>query len=242
MRRGPGEGGDRLRAALGDPVGRRAYGGLESLLRTLRVAERVSRQAHKHPQRRARKSWLIGTGPLHRFQMGHGHLDGLRVLPLGDGVTADARRETVFSIGTGGMLSVAGGKLTTYRRIALAALEHVRGPLDLRRIDRHPFPLPGARGGASPLPVELDPDVEAHLRHLYGSRAAAVAELGALDPSLLERVHPGGPDIAAQAVFAIADEWAETAEDILRRRTTVALRGLADASAVARVDALLARL
>jgi glycerol-3-phosphate dehydrogenase len=167
---------------------------------------------------------------------------GLRVLPLGDGVTADARRETVFSIGTGGMLSVAGGKLTTYRRIALAALEHVRGPLDLRRIDRHPFPLPGARGGAPPLPVELDPDVEAHLRHLYGSRAAAVAELGALDPSLLERVHPGGPDIAAQAVFAIADEWAETADDVLRRRTTVALRGLADTSAVARVDALLARL
>ena len=82
---------------------------------------------------------------------------GLRVLPLGDGVTADARRETVFSIGPAGMLSVAGGKLTTYRRIALAALDRVRGPLDLRRIDRHPFPLPGARGGAPPLPGRARP-------------------------------------------------------------------------------------
>jgi glycerol-3-phosphate dehydrogenase len=167
---------------------------------------------------------------------------GLRVLPLGDGTTADARRETVFSLGPGGMLSVAGGKLTTYRRIALDALDRVRGPLGLRRVDRRPFALPGARGDSPPLPAELDADVEAHLRHLYGSRAAAVAELATRDASLLERLHPDGPDIAAQAVFAIEEEWAETAEDILRRRTTVALRGLADARALERVDALLAPL
>ena len=67
------------------------------------------------------------------------------------------------------MLSVAGGKLTTYRTIALDALERLRGPLGLRRIDRSPFPLP-ADGAARSFPVELDPEVEAHLRHLYGSR------------------------------------------------------------------------
>ena len=71
---------------------------------------------------------------------------GLRVLPLGDGATANARRETVFSIGPAGMLSVAGGKLTTYRKIALDALERVRGPLGLQRLDRRPFLLPGAAG------------------------------------------------------------------------------------------------
>src|SRR5581483_3518946 len=47
---------------------------------------------------------------------------GLRVLPGGPGSTANARRETVYSRGPTGMLSVAGGKLTTYRRIALDAL------------------------------------------------------------------------------------------------------------------------
>jgi len=160
---------------------------------------------------------------------------GLRVLPLGEGATANARRETVFTVGSGGMLSVAGGKLTTYRKIALDALERVRGPLGLRRVDRRPFPLPGARGDAPPFAVEVDPEVEAHLRHLYGSRAAQVVEPARDDPALLERLHPGGPDIAAQATFAVTDEWATTIEDVVRRRTTVALRGLADTDVVDRV-------
>jgi glycerol-3-phosphate dehydrogenase len=164
---------------------------------------------------------------------------GLRVLPLGKGATANARRETVFSIGPAGMLSVAGGKLTTYRKIALDALERVRGELGLRRVDRRPFPLPGARGPAPALPVEVDTEVEAHLRHLYGSRAARVVAAAVDDPSLLERLHPDGPDIVAQARFAVTDEWATTAEDVLRRRTTVVLRGLGDDRAVARVEALL---
>ena len=165
---------------------------------------------------------------------------GLRVLPLGEGATANARRETVFSVGPAGMLSVAGGKLTTYRKIALDALDRVRGELGLRRLDRRPFPLPGAAGRAAALPVELDPEVGAHLRHLYGTRAGMVIESAADDPSLLERIHSDGPDIAAQALFAVRHEWATTAEDVLRRRTTVALRGLADAGAVERVEALLA--
>ena len=167
---------------------------------------------------------------------------GLRVLPLGDGGTATARRETVFSVGPGGMLSVAGGKLTTYRRIALDALERVRGPLGLRHVDRRPFALPGASGGESRFDVGLDPEVEGHLRLVYGSRAGQVVERAAEDASLLERLHPEGPDIAAQAVFAVEREWATTVEDVLRRRTTVTLRGLADEQAAARVDALLAPL
>ena len=64
----------------------------------------------------------------------------LRVLPGGPGETANARRETVYTRGTHGMLSVAGGKLTTYRRIALDALEQ----LGVQNLDRTPRPLPGA--------------------------------------------------------------------------------------------------
>ena len=56
---------------------------------------------------------------------------------------------------------------------------------------------------------------------------------------LLERIHPDGPDIVAQARFAVTDEWATTTEDILRRRTTVALRGLADEDAVRRAERVL---
>src|SRR5438552_2879635 len=97
---------------------------------------------------------------------------GLRVLPGGDGATANAKRETVFSTGPTGMVSVAGGKLTTYRRIALDALDH----LGIRRLSRRPRPLPGATGlGRIAWPVELDAVTRAHLIHLYGSLAPDVS-------------------------------------------------------------------
>jgi len=165
---------------------------------------------------------------------------GLRVLPAGEGESVSARRETVFTRGPGGMLSVAGGKLTTYRRIALQTLDRVRPELGLHRLDTHPWPLPGATGlDRASLPVEVEPDVRAHLLHLYGSLAAEVVAPAIEDPSLLERLHPGGPDIAAQAVYAASHEWARNADDVLRRRTTLFYRGLADEAATARVERVL---
>jgi glycerol-3-phosphate dehydrogenase len=142
---------------------------------------------------------------------------GLRVLPVGDGGTANARRETVFSTGPSGMVSVAGGKLTTYRRIALDALDH----LGVRGLSRRPRPLPGAVGlDRIAWPVELDPAVRAHLIHLYGSLAPAVLAPAVDDPSLLEPLVAGRPDVRAQEPYARAHEWALSDEDVLRRRTT----------------------
>ena len=43
----------------------------------------------------------------------------------------------------------------------------------------------------------------------------------------LERIHPDGPDVWAQVYHAIEREWATTVEDVVRRRTTIAVRGLA---------------
>ena len=166
---------------------------------------------------------------------------GLRVLPLGDGESANARRETVFGRSPGGMLNVAGGKLTTYRRIALEALERLRADLGLRRIDRHPWPLPGATGiDAAVLPKDLDANVQEHLLHLYGSLAPEVLDGAADDPSLLERLDPHGPDIAAQVRYASMHEWAVSADDVIRRRTTCFFRGLDGESTRARVESLLA--
>jgi glycerol-3-phosphate dehydrogenase len=165
---------------------------------------------------------------------------GLRVLPGGDGATSRAHRETVFTRGSGGMLSVAGGKLTTYRRIALDALEQLRADLGLRRIDRRPWPLPGAQGlDRVRLPDELDVATRSHLLHLYGSLAGEVLAPAQDDPSLLEPLVPGAPEIAAQAVYAARYEWARTPDDVLRRRTTLAMRGLAIPEANNRIQALL---
>ncbi len=171
-----------------------------------------------------------------------GTFAGLRVLPAGEGESVSARRETVYSTGTGGVLSVAGGKLTTHRRIALGVLERLRADLHLRRVDHAPWPLPGAAGlDRVELPVEVEPDVRANLLHLYGSLAPEVLAPAVEDPSLLERLHPDGPDVAAQALYAGTHEWARTPDDVVRRRTTLWHRGLADEQALDRVAALLRR-
>jgi glycerol-3-phosphate dehydrogenase len=147
---------------------------------------------------------------------------GLRVLPGGPGSTANARRETVFMRGPSGMLSVAGGKLTTYRRIALDALEQ----LGVRNLDRAPRPLPGAVGLAKvDWPLELDPATRRHLLHLYGSRAADVVRPALDDPGLLEPLAAGRPDLRAQERYAREHELAVHDEDVLRRRTTAWLHG-----------------
>jgi glycerol-3-phosphate dehydrogenase len=165
---------------------------------------------------------------------------GLRVLPEGHGSVASARRETVFTRGPAGMLSVAGGKLTTYRRIALEVLERLRPELRMHRVDRRPWPLPGASGLDSvAFPPELDEDVREHLLHLYGSLASEVLAPAREDPRLLERISDEGPDIAAQVRYAATHEWARSADDVLRRRTTLFYRGLAGEEATAPVSTLL---
>jgi len=165
---------------------------------------------------------------------------GLRVLPAGEGESVSARRETVFTRSPGGMLNVAGGKLTTYRRIALQTLARLRAELGLHRLDKRPWPLPGATGlERISLPVELEPDVRAHLLHLYGSVTPEVLAPAVEDTSLLERLNPRGPDIAAQVRYAVTHEWARTAEDVLQRRTTCFHRGLADETVRRRVEGIL---
>ena len=142
---------------------------------------------------------------------------GLRVLPTGAGGTASARRETVLSRGPAGMVSVAGGKLTTYRRIALDTLTF----LGVRGLSQHPRPLPGAIGlDRVEWPASLDERSRSHLLHLYGSLATEVLAPAADDPSLLEPITPDRPDVRAQDLYARTHEWALSGEDVARRRTT----------------------
>jgi glycerol-3-phosphate dehydrogenase len=90
------------------------------------------------------------------------------------------------------------------------------------------------------LPQELPAATRSHLLHLYGAHAPDVLAPAADDPSLLAPLAPGAPELAAQALYAATHEWARTAEDVLRRRTTLALRGLDTPDVRARVEELLA--
>jgi glycerol-3-phosphate dehydrogenase len=128
---------------------------------------------------------------------------------------------------------VAGGKLTTHRRIARRVLREVtRGNWQFTD-----DPLPGARSRLHrAAPPEVAPDVWAHLTHLYGDEAPMVLEAGGV-----ERVHPDGPDIWAQVEYAIDREWARTVEDVVRRRTTLTIRGMASEAVRREVARQLAR-
>ncbi|HEY6416781.1 MAG TPA: glycerol-3-phosphate dehydrogenase C-terminal domain-containing protein, partial [Acidimicrobiales bacterium] len=90
-------------------------------------------------------------------------------------------------------------------------------------------PLPGA---AAPTPVsrvlqgQLPARVADHLARHYGTLSHEVVALAVSDPALLQPIHPDGPDIWAQVAYAAGHEWACTVDDVLRRRTTVTVRGL----------------
>lgn len=161
---------------------------------------------------------------------------GLRVLPLSGAGTAATKRETVVTLGPHGMVSVAGGKLTTWRRIGVDVATRALATAGLPVPDGRPAPVAGA---ADPARVAddlarshpaLPADVRAHLAGLYGSLAHEVLEPAAADNSLYEPIVAGAPDIRAQALYAVERELAITPDDILRRRTTVALRGLETAA------------
>jgi glycerol-3-phosphate dehydrogenase len=158
---------------------------------------------------------------------------GLRVLPAGPEDTKRSKRETVISVGPQGLITVAGGKWTTFRRIAATVLETVRQALPSAPLaPQGPAPLPGVAQAAPVSRVlqasaaELPANVADHLARHYGTLSHDILALGMLDPALLDPIHPGGPDIWAQVEYAARREWACTVDDVLRRRTTVTVRGL----------------
>jgi glycerol-3-phosphate dehydrogenase len=148
---------------------------------------------------------------------------GLRALPRGEDATLDASRDHLLSVGPLGMVSVAGGKLTTHRRIALDALRHLPDTVRPRRLRLRDVPLPGA--ARRKLHSRPDGSTVDHLLRLYGGEVERVLAYGDEFPNGLEQVAPGAPDIWAQVYHANRDEWSVTVDDIIYRRTTLGIRG-----------------
>jgi glycerol-3-phosphate dehydrogenase len=93
--------------------------------------------------------------------------------------------------------------------------------------------------GVAPGP-RMAADTARHLATHYGSLAFDIARLANEDPALAERVHPDAPEIWAQVVYARDHEWAYDVDDVLRRRTTLTVRGLDTPEVRERTAALLA--
>jgi len=163
---------------------------------------------------------------------------GLRALPVVEGDTAAARRGHMIEVSRNGLVSVAGGKLTTHRVIACDALRRLpRSSVGRLVADERRLPGTGWSLEVEERP-DLEPDVADHLERLYGDEAGRVLALAGAMADGLERIHPSGPDVWAQVAYAFRSEWARTVDDVARRRTTLAGRGLLTEEIVARIGAM----
>jgi glycerol-3-phosphate dehydrogenase len=163
------------------------------------------------------------------------------VRPLYDDGANEAKaatRDYVFELDTPGgapLLSIYGGKITTYRRLAEEALERLEPYLRSAKAREGwtaKSPLPGGDMDVSALPALtaelrrsypfLSQEHASRLAHAYGTRASnllgGAKSMGDLGESF------GATLTAAEIRYLMASEWALTAEDIVWRRSKLGLR------------------
>lgn len=160
---------------------------------------------------------------------------GVRPLPAapdGDAEGAITRSHVVHDHAPAleGLLSIVGGKITTYRRLAEETVDAAVRKLG-RKVERcrtHEVPLPGATSYAfagfrerfrasSGVPVETAD----RLLRIYGTRAAELLDFADGAPELREPFDADTGAIGAEVVFSLRTELAETLADVLARRTMV---------------------
>ncbi len=149
---------------------------------------------------------------------------GLRPLVKGEGKTSALSRDHVIHVDTSGLLSITGGKWTTYRHMAEDCVDHA---ITLGRLRDEPCPTRNLRIHGYLQDSGVLGDME-----VYGSDAAKILAL-AQEPNLARQLHTALPYIAAEVVWAARNEMARTVEDILARRTRALFLNAAAASAMA---------
>jgi glycerol-3-phosphate dehydrogenase len=135
---------------------------------------------------------------------------GLRPLVKGEGKTSALSRDHLIHVDTSGLLTITGGKWTTYRHMAEDTVDHA---ITLGK-------LPDAECTTKNLRIHGYMEDASALGSLevYGSDAEAIRAL-AEDPVLAMQLHPALPYIAAEVVWAAREEMARTVEDALARHT-----------------------
>lgn len=171
---------------------------------------------------------------------------GLRPLIRAEGVPpSQVSREHVITTDADGLVSIAGGKLTTHRRMGAEVVEeairvmekagHSHPPLKV--VNTAQLPLPGAVGwgeedeGAAMIQKVIDTAhgllPESTCRYLadrYGSRAVDLIQMALQDQERLAPLVPGRPEILAQVDWAVQQELAATVTDFMERRTQLYFR------------------
>jgi glycerol-3-phosphate dehydrogenase len=137
---------------------------------------------------------------------------GIRPLVRADGKnTAALSRDHTIRVDASGLLTITGGKWTTYRNMAEDCVNRcielgglAARPCVTRALRVHGYHADAGQFGSLAV---------------YGADAPAIAELGRGDPALAAPLHPELPYTGAEVVWAVRAEMARTAEDVLARRT-----------------------
>lgn len=151
-----------------------------------------------------------------------GAFAGLRPLLSSGGPTADLSRKHAVLTSATGVITIVGGKLTTYRKMAEDAVDATglaKGRCRTRRL-----PLLGAAPRAT-IPAIEEPE---RLVRRYGTEARLVREnarsiSGLTDQELLSPIAPHLPETLAELIFGVSHEGAVDVGDLLERRTRISL-------------------
>jgi glycerol-3-phosphate dehydrogenase len=157
----------------------------------------AARYLTRHPQRSDVLSVFAGIRPLVRSDA------------VGD--TASLSRDHTLLVESSGLVTIAGGKWTTYRKMGedtVNAATQVAG-LDERPSVTNNLKIHGWQEKGDP----ADP------LQVYGSDADNLKHLLAENPDWCERLHPALPYCLGQVIWGVRCEGARTVEDILARRT-----------------------
>jgi glycerol-3-phosphate dehydrogenase len=139
---------------------------------------------------------------------------GIRPLvKMGDGedTAALSREHTILVDPDSGLLTVAGGKWTTYRKMAEDVVDHaiMLGDLESRECVTKQFPIHGYHRNAERF---------GRLAY-YGSDATEIEQLFDAQPGAGDPLHPRLPITPAEVRWAARREMARTVDDVLARRT-----------------------
>jgi len=163
------------------------------------------------------------------------------------GRTADLSRRHHVHVAESGVVTITGGKLTTYREMAEDTVDDVVEVLGTRvsgRLNRRAstakLRLRGAEG-YDEVRIAGDP-VSVHLADRYGGEARTLLGMIDANPELGEPLVAGLPYLKAEAVYAARHEMARSVTDVLARRTRALLLNRdASAEAAPVTAALMAR-
>ncbi|MGB7587900.1 MAG: glycerol-3-phosphate dehydrogenase/oxidase [Solirubrobacterales bacterium] len=139
--------------------------------------------------------------------------------------SVDISRKAELFETSSGMLTITGGKLTTWRRMAKQTVDRLV-EREGREAPCHTAEIPlgmEARSQDLEAPDGVSPESVAQLAFRYGHAARAVLDVAWKDPALAAPIVEGRPDLRAEAVIAARREQARSVADVLLRRTRLGI-------------------